>query len=50
MNKETVITILITVICLFIVIYFKGVTVTDESKGIINKHMTWIEFIKLTKE
>lgn len=44
--EENGITALIVIICLIIAILIKGVTVTDESKNIVNEHMTWIEFYK----
>ena len=47
---KNIITIVIIIICLFVAICIKGVTVTNESKGIVNKHMSWIEFFELEKQ
>ena len=47
---QNIITTIIIIVCLFIAICIKGVTVTNESKGIIDKHMSWIEFFELKKQ
>lgn len=46
-DNITGLTIFIVLICLFIVIIIKGVTVTDENKNIVNEHMSWYDFLKL---
>lgn len=49
-SSITGITIFIVIICFLLVILFKGVDVTDESKNIVNQHMSWFEFFEILKD